>query len=69
MSVGKRSGVNCILENTHPVILASVLIRRVFPIPGIPSTRVCPLLISASIRPLITSFCPMTVFPTSSLIS
>ena len=43
MSLGMRSGVNCILLHPQPVVLANTLARRVFPSPGLSSNRMCPL--------------------------
>ena len=43
MSLGMRSGVNCILPHSQPVVLANTFARRVFPSPGLSSKSMCPL--------------------------
>lgn len=66
MSVGRRSGVNCILLNSQPVTRARLRIVRVFATPGIPSTSTCPFAMSASSRLVTISSCPITIFFSSS---
>jgi len=43
MSLGMRSGVNCILPHWQPVVRANTLARSVFPSPGLSSNSMCPL--------------------------
>ena len=68
ISLGRRSGVNCILEKPILSDFAKDLASLVFPVPGTSSISTCPSARSAVSRYFMTASLPTITFPIFSVI-